>query len=349
MISLFSIVCRNENGCLQRYTSKMFVENTLFQSESWQRHAILARSLPPLISYPYTEHELKLFRLIVEWHLASFHFKTILPSDCLIRFEDLLDFYGALRKLRDTVSTTSFNRPLPPPLMPPPIPMGPPKQRLPPSSNGLAHLFELPTMGGNNGPLKAHSHHRPQSSAKLYPPTAAQSLHSSHSSNYLLQQSADLLASFATPSPTQSFHFTPATSAKSTMSALPSASTQVYPVSLLIVRSLIRFFSSQWNEGLSKSNDKIRSAPPRPMLPIASVPAQEATARDKHVALSKAHQPVADVSQFSRETKESGWVQINNVFVPYIVKLKLRENELGEIPCSPCWPLVERLFSRSTR
>jgi len=197
----------------------MFVENTLFQSESWQRHAILARSLPPLISFPYTENELKLFRLIVEWHLASFHFKTILPSDCLIRFEDLLDFYGALRKLRDTVSTTSFNRPLPPPPIPPLIPMGPPKQRIPPpSSTSLAQSFELPTMGGNPS-IKSHTPHRPSSSAKLYPPI----VHHSHPSNYLLQQNADLLASFSNPS-SQSFNFTPITP----KSNLPvSSSTQV--------------------------------------------------------------------------------------------------------------------------
>ncbi len=217
---------RNENDCFQRYTSKMYVENTLFQSESWQRHAILARSLPPLISFPYTENELKLFRLIVEWHLASFHFKTILPSDCLIRFEDLLDFYGALRKLRDTVSTTSFNRPLPPPpIPPPPIPMGPPKQRIPPSSssNGLAQLFELPIMGGSSS-IKSHPHHRHSSSSststKMYPPT----VHPSHSANYLLQQTTDLIASFSNPS-SQSFNFTSITP-KSNVPVLPS-STQV--------------------------------------------------------------------------------------------------------------------------
>jgi hypothetical protein len=174
----------------------MYVENTLFQSESWQRHAILARSLPPLISFPYTDNELKLFRLIVEWHLASFHFKTILPSDCLIRFEDLLDFYGALRKLRDTVSTTSFNRPLPPLPIPPPIPMGPPKQRLPPSTNTLAQSFVLPTMGGNSS-IKSHTHYRHPPSTKIYPPPT---IHPSHSQNYLLQQNADLLASYSNPS-----------------------------------------------------------------------------------------------------------------------------------------------------
>jgi hypothetical protein len=197
----------------------MYVENTLFQSESWQRHAILARSLPPLISYPYTDNELKLFRSIVEWHLASFHFKTILPSDCLIRFDDLLDFYGALRKLRDTISTTSFNRPLPPPPIPPPppvIPMGPPKQR----TTSLTQSFELPTMGGNSA-VKSHPHHRHSTSAaKIYPPT----VHQSHSSNYLLQQNADLLASFSNPS-SQSFNFNPITS-KSNVPVLPS-STQV--------------------------------------------------------------------------------------------------------------------------
>jgi hypothetical protein len=201
----------------------MYVENTLFQSESWQRHAILARSLPPLISFPYTENELKLFRLIVEWHLASFHFKTILPSDCLIRFEDLLDFYGALRKLRDTVSTTSFSRPLPPPpIPPPPIPMGPPKQRVPPSPNGLAQSFELPTMGGSSA-LKSHPQHRHSLPTKTYPPT----VHHSHSSNYLLQQNADLLASFSNPS-SQSFNFNSSIPPKSNVPVLPSpSSTQV--------------------------------------------------------------------------------------------------------------------------
>lgn len=39
---------------------------------------------------------------------------------------------------------------------------------------------------------------------------------------------------------------------------------------------------------------------------------------------------VDPVPQQARDTKESGWVQINNVFVPYIVKLKLRENDLGK-------------------
>jgi hypothetical protein len=206
----------------------MYVENTLFQSESWQRHAILARSLPPLISFPYTENELKLFRLIVEWHLASFHFKTILPSDCLIRFEDLLDFYGALRKLRDTVSTTSFNRPLPPPPIPPPMPMGPPKQqRIPPSSsssslsNGLSQSFELPIMGGSSS-LKSHLHHRHSSSTtKIYPPA----VHHSHSGNYLLQQNTDLLTSFSNPS-SQSFTFNSITPKSNVPPVLP-ASTQV--------------------------------------------------------------------------------------------------------------------------
>ena len=207
-----------KNDSLQRYTSKMYVENTLFQSESWQRHAILARSLPPLISFPYTENELKLFRLIVEWHLASFPFKTILPSDCLIRFEDLLDFYAALRKLRNTVSNTSFNRPLPPP----PIPMGPPKQqRIPSASNGLGQSFELPTMGGNSL-AKSHPHHRHSLSTKVYPPP----VHHSHSSNYLLQQNADLIASFSNPS-SQSFNFNSLPS-KSNLPVLPPPSSQVF-------------------------------------------------------------------------------------------------------------------------
>lgn len=206
----------------------MYVENTLFQSETWQRHAVLARSLPPLISFPYTEHELKLFRSIVEWHLASFHFKTILPSDCLIRFEDLLDFYSSLRKLRDTVPTTSFNRPLPPPpmpLLPPPpppppppvmpiVPPPPPKQRA--ITGGQS--FELPVMGGSSS---MKSHHRHSTSTKVYPPN----VHPSHSSNYLLQQNADLLASFSNASSQSSFNYNSINS-KTNVPILPG-STQV--------------------------------------------------------------------------------------------------------------------------
>lgn len=197
----------------------------MFQSESWQRHAILARSLPPLISFPYTENEFKLFRSIVEWHLAGFHFKTIPPSDCLIRFEDLLDFYGALRKLRDKASSTSFNRPLPPPppaLISPPMPVAPPvppKQRI--SSNGLVQSFELPTMG-DNPPLKPHlpQHRHPTPTTKTYP--VPPSLHPS--ANYLLPQSVDLRSpSFNVPQATQSFNFTTTPSTK----VLPPTATQV--------------------------------------------------------------------------------------------------------------------------
>ncbi|CAF0775627.1 unnamed protein product [Rotaria sordida] len=327
------VIFRNENDCLQRYTSKMYVENTLFQSESWQRYAILARSLPPLISFPYTENELKLFRLIVEWHLASFHFKTILPSDCLIRFEDLLDFYGALRKLRDSVTTaaatttttTTFNRPLPPP----PIPMAPPKQRvLPPppppssssSSNSLAQSFELPTMTGNSS-IKTQTHHRPSSSTKIYPPTAQHS----HSSHYLLQQNADLLASFSNPS-SQAFNFNSVTS-KSNVPLLQSS-------------------SNQWNENLSKTNDKIR--PPtsvlRPPIPMNNTLRQEQIIRDKQLLSQKLPHQSIDNHNLSRETKESGWVQINNVFVPYIVKLKLRESELEKCSTRQPPPQLQREF-----
>lgn len=92
----------------------MYVENTLFQSESWQRHLAIARSLPPLVSYSYTDHELSLFRNIITWHLAGFYFKTIPSTDCLIRFEDLWEFYTTLRKLRDSITTTSYSRPLVP-------------------------------------------------------------------------------------------------------------------------------------------------------------------------------------------------------------------------------------------
>ena len=192
----------------------MYVEHTLFQSDSWQRHATLARSLPPLISFPYTDHELKLFRSIVEWHLASFQFKTILSSDCLIRYDDLLDFYGALRKLRDTIAATSFNRSLAPAPIPPPLLMGPPKQRTASTSNDMIQSFQLPTMGGSSA-LKTQVHHRAQPPAKLYPSAA----HLSH-------KNADLPANFCSAS-RQPFHFTPITP-KSTMPILPAPS-QVNP------------------------------------------------------------------------------------------------------------------------
>ena len=99
---------RKEKNGYQRYTSKMYVEHTLFQSASWQRHIILARSLPPLLSYTYTDSELKLVRFIVEWHLAGVQFKTIPSSDCLLRFEELLSFYQTLRQLRENISSTSI-------------------------------------------------------------------------------------------------------------------------------------------------------------------------------------------------------------------------------------------------
>jgi hypothetical protein len=67
------------------------------------------------------------------------------------------------------------------------------------------------------------------------------------------------------------------------------------------------------------------------MIPMAnsSLP-QESIMRDKRLLSQKHSQPSISNNTISRETKESGWVQINNVFVPYIVKLKLRENELGK-------------------
>lgn len=57
---------------------------------------------------------------------------------------------------------------------------------------------------------------------------------------------------------------------------------------------------------------------------------QEQIIRDKQSLSQKLLHQSIDNNNLSRETKESGWVQINNVFVPYIVKLKLRESELGK-------------------
>lgn len=66
-------------------------------------------------------------------------------------------------------------------------------------------------------------------------------------------------------------------------------------------------------------------------MPINNpLPRQEQIIRDKQTPSQKLPQPSADNHNLSRETKECGWVQINNVFVPYIVKLKLRESELGK-------------------
>ena len=205
----------------------MFVENTLFQSESWQRHATLARSLPPLISFPYTDNELKLFRLIVEWHLASFHFKTIPPSDCLIRYDDLLEFYGALRKLRDNVTGDRFNRSLAPAQpIPPPMPILPPKQRASTNPNGLVQSFELPTMVGGV-PMKTHLHQRPQHPpAKLYHPSP---LHSTHPPNYLIRPNSDLIIPFSGACTAHPFNYNPIPSSKSNIPSSAPSSNQVNP------------------------------------------------------------------------------------------------------------------------
>ncbi|CAF5174451.1 unnamed protein product, partial [Rotaria magnacalcarata] len=259
------------------------------------------------------------------WHLASFHFKTILPSDCLIRFDDLLDFYGALRKLRDSVTSTSCSRTLPP--LPPPIPsslhMAPPKQRICPStsslSNSLSQSFELPTMTGNSS-LKPQLHPaRHATSGKMYPPQ----VHHSHSSHYLLQQNADLLPSFSNP-PTQPYNFN---------SIPPKANVPVLSAP-----------SNQWNENLSKLNDKTRSSISRPQMPINNAPRQEQIIRDKQILSQKLSRQSIDNYNLSRESKESGWVQINNVFVPYIVKLKLRESDLEKCTTRQSMPQLQREF-----
>ncbi|CAF0992877.1 unnamed protein product [Adineta steineri] len=219
------VIYRNESGIKNRYTSKMYVENTLFQSESWQRHLALARSLPPLVSYSYTEYELKLFRFIIEWHLASFNFKTIPSTDCLIRFEDLLEFYNTLRRLRDSASSTTFNRPIAP--LPPPTSLSAqPTSTVPLKPNLQSQSIEVPTQVVS--PIKK------QSKAQLLPQN-------------------------------------------------PDASLQT-----------------------NRSPEQLTSSPKSP--------------------------------------KESGWVQINNVFVPYIVKIKLRENELNKCHTRQPAPQLQREF-----
>jgi hypothetical protein len=69
---------------------------------------------------------------------------------------------------------------------------------------------------------------------------------------------------------------------------------------------------------------------------------QEQLIRDKRLSSQKLHPQSID--NLSRETKESGWVQINNVFVPYIVKLKLRESELEKCPTRQPAPQLQREF-----
>jgi hypothetical protein len=67
---------------------------------------------------------------------------------------------------------------------------------------------------------------------------------------------------------------------------------------------------------------------------------QEQIIRDKRLLSQKP----ASSQSISRETKESGWVQVNNVFVPYIVKLKLRENELEKCSTRQPPPQLQREF-----
>ncbi|CAF1088225.1 unnamed protein product [Adineta ricciae] len=208
------VIYRHENGIYHRYTSKMYVENTLFQSESWQRHLALARSLPPLVSYSYTENESKLFRSIIEWHLASVHFKTIPSTDCLIRYEDLLEFYKTLRKLRDTTLSTTYKRPIAPLL---------PSSAVVSKSNMPSAAFELPTQ---------------------------------------------------------------------------------------VISS-------------------IKSSPQTPLLPS-----------NCDASLQKARSNQSTPTNF----KESGWVQINNVFVPYIVKLKVYEHDLTKCQTRPSTSQFQREF-----
>ena len=77
-----------------------------------------------------------------------------------------------------------------------------------------------------------------------------------------------------------------------------------------------------------KTNEKVRSPLPRMMIPMSNPSiSQEQIIRDKY-PLPQKHSH--SLNSLTRDTKESGWVQINNVFVPYIVKVKLRENELGK-------------------
>ncbi|UJR10387.1 hypothetical protein I4U23_014592 [Adineta vaga] len=212
------VIYRYENSLCHRYTSKMYVENTLFQSESWQRHLVLARSLPPLVSYSYTESELKLFRSIVEWHLASVHCKTIPTTDCLIRYEDLLEFYNTLRKLRDSISSTTFKNPIATLPSRPPTTLSP---ALPSKSN--VSSFELPTQ---------------------------------------------------------------------------------------VTSSM-------------KNSSKIQSLP-----------------NTSDVSLQIARQQ----EQSSTNSKQSGWVQINNVFIPYIVKMKLRDNDSIKSRSRQPIPQLQREF-----
>lgn len=58
---------------------------------------------------------------------------------------------------------------------------------------------------------------------------------------------------------------------------------------------------------------------------------RDSDARDKMLALVRAPRTLNEEIPMSRETKECGWVQINNVFVPYVIKMKQRENESGNL------------------
>lgn len=67
------------------------------------------------------------------------------------------------------------------------------------------------------------------------------------------------------------------------------------------------------------------------MIPMNNSNHRDSDARDKMLALVRAPRTLNEEIPMSRETKECGWVQINNVFVPYVIKMKQRENESGNL------------------
>ncbi|CAF0775005.1 unnamed protein product [Didymodactylos carnosus] len=328
------VLFRNENGQQERYTSKIYVENTLFQNESWQKHAILAKSLP-LVPFTYTESELKLFRSIIEWHLAQFHFKSIPSTDCLIRYNDLIDFYSTIRTLRDLMpSTTTFNhhkqnRPVPFEISTVNHTL---HQQIP---SNLTLNTHIPFISQNSKFVDSSTNptsspqstvvellHRQQKQMKTYPASPPNLLNSEVSQFPLGYLPSNLLM----PPNSYPFHFSsprttsrqpsliapkPQTNGKSTQDLSTNSKTHNLPKQPSTQLQWHSQQSLQYQQHLLKQQSPLKNNVNKP--PTAVIPHQYET---------------PEKPPYIPDAKKSGWVQINNVFVPYIVKLKLRDGEI---------------------
>ncbi|CAF0834788.1 unnamed protein product [Didymodactylos carnosus] len=354
------VLFRNENGRQERYTSKIYVENTLFQNESWQRHSILAKSplLPPLLSFAYTENELKLFRLIVEWHLAQCNFKSIPSTDCLIRFEDLIDYSSNIRKLRDSMpSTAAYNhhkqtRTIPFEIstinhtlhqqMQSNLTLDTHLAFISPNSkfvDSSSMLLQKPsTTSTSPQSAVAELLHRQQKQMKTYPVSPPNLLNS----ELLPFQSGYLPSSLLMPPNSYPFHFpSPRASPRQSSLIAPKPQTNSKNIQDLSAHKThssckqplpppqlqrhsqqpIQYQQQQQQQHLMKQQSSLKNS-----VNLSKFENKPSSGTILHQYESSEKAPLTNTR--SSDAKESGWVQINNVFVPYIVKLKLRDSEI---------------------